>query len=322
MTTQDPAAQETPGEAPSLRVADFERLFGTPAGSLPPECRARVHQNNFAYRALSKVGQELQLVHVLERIDTGNLTTAGPEGKGRWEDGWGESLIKFRSTGSFEALVPAYIRPGQPVRLDGQYVDPHNPEFERHWFEVFQEWLFRTTPFRDAEIIYEFGCGSGINLAKLASIYPDKRYVGLDWAAPSAQLVTELGRQRGWRMEGKVFDFFLPDQGAQIEDGAVVFTLGALEQTGDAWHAFLDYLLQFRPAACVHIEPIVEWYGDWTLFDYAAKRFHRARRYWTGFPDKLKALAEEERIQILKQKRSDFGSLYLEGYSQLIWRPL
>ena len=133
VTTQDPAAQETPGEAPSLRVADFERLFGTPAGSLPPECRARVHQNNFAYRALSKVGQELQLVHVLERIDTGNLTTAGPEGKGRWEDGWGESLIKFRSTGSFEALSSPHP-PRSAGALDGQYVDPHNPEFERHWF--------------------------------------------------------------------------------------------------------------------------------------------------------------------------------------------
>ena len=201
-----------------------------------------------------------------------------------------------------------------PVRRSAQ------PGVRAALVRVFQEWLFRTTPFRDAGIIYEFGCGSGINLAKLASIYPTSGTWG-STGCTVRSLSPEAGRQRGWRMEGRSSTSSSPtrrpDRGRRGR-----LHLGALEQTGDAWHAFLDYLLQFRPAACVHIEPIVEWYGDWTPFDYAAKRFHRARRYWTGFPDKLKALAEEERIQILKQKRSDFGSLYLEGYSQLIWRPL
>ena len=33
-------------------------------------------------------------------------------------------------------------------------------------------------------------------------------------------------------------------------------------------------------------------------------------------------VVHEGRVEILKRKRSHFGSLYLEGYSQLIWRPV
>ena len=81
-------------------------------------------------------------------------------------------------------------------------------------------------------------------------------------------------------------------------------------------------MLRFRPALCVHVEPIVEWYDARTPFDEAARAFHKARGYWEGFPWRLHLLDQAGRIEILKQKRSGFGSLYLEGYSQIVWRPL
>ena len=65
----------------------------------------------------------------------------------------------------------------------------------------------------------------------------------------------------------------------------------------------------------------VEGVDDQNSVDLAAIRFHEQRNYWRGFPKKLAELKEAGTIEILKQKRSYFGSLYIEGYSQFIWRP-
>ena len=123
-------------------------------------------------------------------------------------------------------------------------------------------------------------------------------------------------------MQGRRFDFFAPDHTLALAPNSVVLTIGALEQTGRNFEAFLDYLLRQSPGLCVHIEPIVEWYDPEQIVDDAAIRFHRARNYLDGFATRLEALARDGRIQILKRKRSLFGSLFMEGYSQLIWRPV
>lgn len=303
-----------------LDAEGFAKLFGLPdAGALPPECLSLIEKYDLRYRPMAEFEQQHQVLRVLQAVDEGDFTTAGPEGKARWEKGWGENLARLKA-GEADALVPKYIRPNQPVRLFGRYVTPLDPEFELHWYDVFQEWLFRTY-FAEARTVYEFGCGSGINLQRLATMYPGKRYVGLDWVQASAEIVDELGRREGWDMEGRVFDFFWPDDALEIEEGAVVFTLAALEQTGTGWRPFLDYLRRFRPSLCVFVEPFVEWYTDDTLVDYAAIWFHRARGYLEGLAPALRELQQEGKAEILRAKRSYFGSLYLEGYSQLVWRP-
>ena len=122
-------------------------------------------------------------------------------------------------------------------------------------------------------------------------------------------------------MSGMVFDFFSPDESVTFDDNTLVLTIGALEQTSDRYVDFLNFLLERSPAICVHVEPIVEWYEDGNLVDYAAAKFHRHRKYWEGFSGRLSELEREGKVEIIKQKRSFFGSLFIEGYSQIIWRP-
>ena len=309
--SRDPRSQDTSG---SLGVEDFARLFGTSVEALPEACRAMIAGGDFRYRVLAGEERDQVLLEVLKRIDSGEFTTAGKEGRGRWEKGWAENLEGFRKSGcDLSQLVPKYIRPQQALRLDQQYVMPLDPNFELKWFEIFQRWLF-TTYFSEAKAVYEFGCGSCINLAALATLYPDKRYVGLDWAVESTEIVDEMAQAYGWNMKGQQFDFFHPDKSVKIDEGSTVFTVGALEQTGQNHEAFLEYLLDMSPGLCVNIEPIVEWYDENQLVDYAAIRFHKVRRYWEGFPSRLKKLEREGRVEIIKMKRSYFGSLYLEGY--------
>lgn len=304
-----------------LGVDDFARLFGTSVDALPASCRSLIAEGDFRYRTLTGDERDQVVLDVLKRIDSQQFTTAGKEGLERWEKGWSENLEGFRKHDrALSELVPKYIRPHQAIRLDQHYVMPVDPNFELKWFEIFQRWLFATY-FTEAKAVYEFGCGSGINLAALATLYPEKRYVGLDWTAAATAIVDEMAKGYGWNMKGQRFDFFNPDTRVSIDEGAVVFTVGALEQTGPDHEAFLQYLLEMSPALCVNIEPIVEWYDENRLVDYAAIKFHRQRKYWEGFPGRLKQLEDEGRVEILKMKRSYFGSLYLEGYSQLIWRP-
>jgi hypothetical protein len=304
-----------------LGVADFARLFGIGADEMPDECRRLITTGDFRFRRLSAGERETVLRDVLRRIDGADFDVAGPDRLAKWERGWGENLQALRDGQDLADLVPKYIRPGQPLRLQQDYVMPFDARFELHWFAVFRAWLFHTY-FEAADAVYEFGCGSGFNLAELARRHPTKEYWGLDWASTSTDIVNELGERFGWRMRGVPFDFFAPDRSVKIRDNAVVFTIGALEQTGTNHGAFLDYLLEGAPALCVHVEPIVEWYDPSHPIDDAAIRFHRRRGYWRGFPDRLRALEREGRVRILKTQRAHFGSLYIEGYSQLVWMPV
>ena len=304
-----------------LTLEDFARLFGTTIDGISPECRLLIDQHDFQYRPLTQNERDDVLLEVLKRIESEQFSLAGKAGKERWEKGWAENRDGFLKGSRDPAeLIPKYIRPGQHVRIDQQYAKTPDPNFELNWYEIFRLWLFQTY-LADIETVYEFGCGSGFNLAALAKLYPSKKYYGLDWAQASVDIANELGKTYGWDMHGLLFDFFAPDRDIRIKENSAILTIGALEQTGTDYGAFLEYLLDSCPKLCIHIEPIIEWYDENNLVDYTGIRFLQKRKYWSGFPKQLEELERKGRAEIVKSKRSYFGSLYVEGYSQIIWRP-
>ena len=220
-----------------------------------------------------------------------------------------------------ESLVPRFFRPDQVVRLNKQFVMPHDSACEIHFFSIFREWLFRRY-FRDVQAVHEFGCGSGYNLAMLAKIYPQMDIVGLDWAQSAVDLVQMIGRQHKLNLSGRRFDFFQPDESLQFAPGTAVLTMCALEQVGDRFEEFLQFLLSRSPVLCVQHEPIYELYDPTSLVDYLAMRYHARRGYLNGYLTRLRQLEAEQKIEILKVHRLQFGSLYHESYSYVVWRPL
>ncbi len=309
------------GTLQNLGLSEFASLFGCSVNELPQDCAKWIQSHNFRYYVTEGVERDRILLDVLKKVDSNVLTIAGQERQSAWEKGWGENLEAFLKNGDVSKLVPKYVRPGQPLRLFQEYIVPEDPDFEINWYAAFRLWLFRTY-LKDASAIYEFGCGSAYNLPVIRELYPDKRIVGLDWAQSSVDIVNKMAQKFGWKMEGRRFDFFHPDKSLSFEPSSVVMTIGALEQTGQNYHDFLGYLLDCKPALCVNIEPTIEWYDENNIVDYAAIRFHRYRRYWEGFVGKLSELEKQGRVKIVKTKRSYFGSLFVEGYSQIIWRPV
>ncbi|MCC6211995.1 MAG: class I SAM-dependent methyltransferase [Burkholderiales bacterium] len=306
----------------NLSPEDFASLFGIAGNALPAACRKFVEAADFHYEPLQGVERDRVILGVLRHLDSGKLTMVGPERAGIWESCWSDSLQKFTESGfDPERLVPDFIRPNQPIRLNRDYVIPRNPRFELDFLRVCRSWLFARF-LGDAQSVYEFGCGSGFNLIALANQFPGKKLCGLDWSKSSYEMVAMFRSKLGLNISGRHFDFFAPDPQLKLEREAGVLTMCALEQVGARHDSFVQYLLDQRPAICVNMEPLAELYDDNNLVDYLALRFHRERGYLDGFLTLLRELEAKKRIEILETRRLEFGSIYHEGYSYVAWRPI
>ncbi len=270
----------------------------------------------FPHRVLEGDEEQAVINDIMARIPT--LNQAGT--KDRWEKGWGEILETYKRTGNIADLRPQYIRPNQPVRLNGKFVMPEDPDIEAKWYEKFfagiaDKWLSGT------HAIYEFGCGSCHNVAWLAEHFPKQTIIGADWSKASRGICHELQNRGYLNVYGATCDFFDPQAPTTTMPTTGILTVGALEQTGRNWRHFLEYLLAIKPAVCVHLEPIVEWYDIANPVDRTAIVAHRARGFWEGFPDELRRRVGMGEVEILHMERTGFGSLFIEGYSQIVWRP-
>ena len=175
--------------------------------------------------------------------------------------------------------------------------------------------------FKNIDSIYEFGCGTGFNLVELAQLYPEKKLHGLDFVPAPKDLVNKLGEVYGWNMTGHLFDMINPDESFQLDKNSAVFTFGTIEQLAGKFEAFMQFLLKRSPALCISMEPTVELYDENNLIDFLAIKFHRKRGYTENYLPRLRELEAKNKIELLKVKRLFFGSMYMEGFSYMVWRP-
>ena len=300
---------------------DFARVFGISPGAMPDTCRKLIANADFSYEVPSVTRHDDIVLGVLQHLDSGAPTQVGPQRAELWERCWAENLDKFiGSEYELEALVPKFIKPDQPVRLNQQYVLPRNPAFELAFFQVCRAFYFHKY-LSGIPAAYEFGCGTGFNLVALGQQIPGVSLHGLDWSPSACEMVNLIGQRHGLDIKGQRFNFFDPDRGMKIAPGSAVITMCALEQVGGKHGAFVDFLLEKRPAICLNMEPIEDLYDESNLADYLALRYHRTRGYLSGFLLRLKALEAEGRLKIMEVRRMYFGSLYHEGYSFVVWRP-
>ena len=157
-----------------LSTDEIAALFGTTKDRLDKESLAHIAACDWGYEPLKQKERDSIIISLLERIENRKLTIVANEDKSRWDTGWGENLKAFQeSNGDLDALIPKYIRPGEIIRLNGELVRSRDPNFELNWFKIFSRWFF-LTHLSSYDTIFEFGCGSGINVAILAEMFPEK----------------------------------------------------------------------------------------------------------------------------------------------------
>lgn len=303
-----------------LTVHDFACSFGTTTEDITEDCRELIKKIDFRYRIIKGEERDKVILNVLRKIETDKQVIGAPERTDEWEKGWHENLEEFiKSNYSLNKVTPKFIRPNRPIRFNQQYIMPADPNFEHDYFAVFRQWLFQKY-LKDFDPIYDFGSGSGFNLITLAEMYPEKTLHGLDFVPSSCDLINKIAEAYNWKMKGHIFNLRLPDDNFEIKSTGAVFTSGTIEQVASDFEPFLQFLLKKSPAICIHIEPTIELYDEEKLIDYLAIRFHRKRGYSEGYLPRLKKLEAEGKIKIIKVKRLFFGSLYMEGFTLIIWK--
>lgn len=305
----------------TLNLEDFATALGVEPERLGLRTREAIAAGDFRYQPLASDEEQAILAQIAARLDSGVLTRAGSHRRANWQDAWAETLDRFReSNWALESLDPRFVDAGPVFRLRGRLVRALHPRFERSLFHVVRVWVVERF-LEGLDPVFEFGSGSGFNLVALARVFDDRRYVGLDWSEAAVEIARRVGTECGLPVQGRRFDFFHPDPELSLPAGSAVMTVAALEQVGDRFEPFLDFLLDRAPAVVAHVEPVEEFYDSANPVDAMGLRYHRERGYLSGFLPRLRALADEGRIELLAARRMGFGNRYHEGYSILAWRP-
>lgn len=300
----------------------FAVLFGTSREDIMSKCGELIQRFDFRYEIVTGAEQDAIVLDVLKAIDSGNFKVSGKERKNDWEKGWQENLDAFVASGyDITALAPKYISKYDISRLFWRYVKPCDRMFELNYYTVYRQYLFSTF-LEPVDSIFEFGCGTGYNLAIMHNLFPGKRIMGLDWAESSVKIADALGARLNASISGRRFNYFHPDYSLDLPANSAVVTLNSLEQIGGDYQAFLDFILEKKPALCINAEPVLEMYDDSNLIDYLAIRYHKLRNYLCGYYDALKHLEAQGRIRIVKAQRVPVGNYFHEGYSFVVWHVI
>lgn len=304
----------------NINLEDFSKLFNVPINEFPECCIEYIQKNNFHYRIPTGKERESYLLNAIKRVDSGELTKSGHQKQAIWEKGWSENLQAFTSTGDIKELIPKFVRTDSPVRLSGKgYIIPQNSNFETAFVTVLRFLVFRKYLI-NVDSVFEFGCGTGLNLVALAKLYPKKKLHGLDWTQASVNILSSLNDEV-CSIEGHLFDMFHPQKKElMVPLNSGFLTIGAMEQLGRDYGNFLEFMLSKRPSIVIHVETMYELYDDNQLFDYVAKRYVKARNWLYGYLKTLREYEENDMIELVDIRRP-FGSFYHDGYSLVVWRP-
>jgi len=301
----------------------FAESFGISLSELPESTKNLIESLNFDFEEIIGIERDELIVEILEKIKGDKQVIASPERQEAWETGWAENLELYtKSAGSLERLTPKFIRSGKPVRLFGRYCKTMDKNFELNYVNVLRSYISEVY-FEQIENLYEFGAGTGFNLLHFGKLNPNLNLIGTDFVNSSVQLMQKIGENEQLNFESHLFDMLRPSESKmQIKENSGVLTFGSLEQLGSKISEVMEYFSQAKPLVCVHIEPMIELYKSESLEDYLAIWFQGKRGYSSGLIDLVKGLEKSNKAQILKLKRLEFGSMMMEGYNLLVWKPI
>lgn len=305
-----------------LDSAGFATLLGTTEDDIEDKCGSLLQDYDFRYTILKDKEFENALLTVIKTIEDTQLSVSGKNRHTDWEQGWGENLQLFKDSNyNLSSLIPKYMYKKNIKRLFSKYINPFEINFEINFYTVYRHYLFKKY-LQSVDNVYEFGCGTGYNLVIMAQLFHDKKLFGLDWADSSVTLVNTIASAHKFNLSGHHFDYFNPDFSLEVGENSAFITLNSMEQLGNNYHAFLDFILYKKPSLCINSEPFIELYDQNNLLDYLVVKYHRKRNYLSGYLDALKELEHNNKIEILKVQKVRSGNIFHEGYSFVIWRVL
>jgi hypothetical protein len=302
-----------------LTTKDFEEIFEK---NLSKYVSEKISNYNFQYAEISDQEHIDALKIIVDALINPNLPKSGEHRLEIWEKGWGENFKKFSEIQTIESINPLYFGKFPLIRYNQRFIKALSQNFEANSLSIIQDWLFDKYV-KGYDNIYEFGCGTGHNLFRAREVNSTATLWGLDWATSSQKIINEI-REKGIadNIYSHRFDYFNPDFDFKLKENSVVYTVASLEQIGNRHSSFLEYLLQNKPDICIHIEPIGELLDPNVFLDYLSLKYFEKRNYLNQYLEALRQLEFQGKIEIIEAKRSFIGSLFIDGYSIIIWKPI
>ena len=279
-------------------------------------------KNKIQYRYLTQNEKDLVVIKIINKIIEDKQIIASKGRKQKWYNGWNEALKSYSKTKSLKFLVPKFYtaRENKIFRLGGEFVKVKNPMFEVRMVNIFRNWYFKKY-FSKVKNIYEFGAGTGHNLLELSKIFPDKNIYGSDFVKTAVDLLKLIAKRNKVNLKAFQFDMTAPNKKIKILKNSGIYTSGALEQLSGNIYRFINYIFSQKPEIIIHVEPAADFYNKSHLVDYLGDSFQSKRKYTNNLLSYLKKLEENKKIKIIKLCKSPFGSLMMEGYNLIVWKP-
>ena len=295
---------------------DIEDILGFKINS---ELKNQIEKFDFSYEILSNEERDNYFVNVLSTLFN-DIIHSGEHRIDDWENGWNDNLEKFKMYRSIEYLIPKYHGKYNLVRWKGDIIKPTIDNFDYKIHICFVDAILQHY-IDDCNHVFEFGCGPAYHLLRLNKFNDKLKLYGLDWTESSQQIIKEININFNLNLSSYKFDFFNPDYNIDIPKNSLFYTVAALEQVGENFGPFIDFILNKKPKICIHLEPIDELLNENKLIDKLSILYFRKRKYLNGFLPYLIKLQEENKIEIIKQQRIFSGSYFIEGHSLIVWKP-
>jgi len=283
------------------------------------DLKDRISKHRMYYKKLSVKERDQYILNCFNVLNS-DIEKAGKHRIDRWNDGWKENFDEFLTTGNINSLIPKYHGKHKYLHWKGDIIKPVTKNLDYYLHVILIDWVFEKY-LSDVDNLFEFGCGPAYHLLRYKNVNSRAKLIGLDWAKSSQDIIS-LIREFGlnYNIKGYNFDFFNPDYSIDIPENSGIYTVAAIEQIGDKYGPFLDYLLEKKPKICVNIEPISEILDETKLIDKLSIEYFKKRNYLENYLNKLEELEKQNKIKIINKQRTYMGSEFIEGHSLVVWK--
>jgi len=302
-----------------VNVNDIEEILGF---KLCEYSVKQIDDLNLEYQYTDKSERDEIILDIIKKISNNDMERAGDHRLNRWESGWHENLISYKSEGKYKNLIPRYFGKYDVARWKGDFVKV-NKAFDYNLHIVIVDAIFHKFITNEYTHIYEFGCGPAYNLYRMWSYNKLINMVGLDWANISQEIINVIKeKNKNIKISGENFNFMHPNYKLDIEESSVVFTHSALEQIGESHKDFIDFVLCKKPALCINFEPAPELLNRDCLMEELTFLYQKKRNYLRNYFSYLFELEKNNKIKIIYHKKINCGSRYMQHQSIIVWKPI
>ncbi len=171
--------------------------------------------------------------------------------------------------------------------------------------------------------IVELGAGWGRNLFRFFSDGIADRIVGAEFTKEGVAAGRKIAEKYNVPGAFYHFDYNNPNKKLlpELKD-TVVFTHNSIEQIPCLKSAFIEFLIQAKPAVIIHFEPVYEYRTKNTLHHLLWKRYTELNDYNRNLLTLLKEMEKRKKIKIVKEEPHLLGLNAFNPGSFIIWKTL